>query len=71
MRLIGRDRECAKIDLLLERAREGRSETLVLRGEAGIGKTSLLRYAVAQAAEMQVLSAVGIESESHLAFRAC
>ena len=68
MQLVGRDRECARIDLLLERARGGRSDTLVLRGEAGIGKSSLLRYAVARASEMQVLSVVGVEAEADMAF---
>jgi hypothetical protein len=68
MQLVGRDRECARIDLLLERAREGRSETLVLHGDAGIGKSSLLRYAVARAGEMQVLSVVGVEAEADMAF---
>ena len=68
MRLVGRDRECARIDLLLERACGGRSETLVLCGEAGVGKSSLLRYAVARAGEMQVLSVVGVEAEADMAF---
>ncbi|MEU4164440.1 AAA family ATPase [Actinoplanes sp. NPDC026670] len=44
-RLFGRDSECARLDDLLREARGGRSAALVLRGEAGVGKTALLRYA--------------------------
>src|ERR1700759_4823922 len=45
-RLLGRDRECAILDGLLAEIREGRSAVLLLRGEAGIGKTALLRYLI-------------------------
>ncbi|WP_263984918.1 LuxR family transcriptional regulator [Streptomyces sp. HPF1205] len=47
--LYGRDREAAAIDALLDDARAGRSGVLVLRGDAGIGKSALLEYAVARA----------------------
>lgn len=40
--LIGRGGECAEIERLLEDAGRGASGTLVVRGEAGIGKTALL-----------------------------
>jgi DNA-binding CsgD family transcriptional regulator len=68
--LHGRDRECALLDDLLTAARAGRSGALVLRGEAGIGKSALLDHAAraARTAEMQVLSCTGIETESELAF---
>ena len=65
--LVGRRSETEALDRLLVGALEGRSGVLVLRGEAGIGKTSLLAYAQKQAS-MTVLRAVGIESESELAF---
>jgi DNA-binding CsgD family transcriptional regulator len=66
--LLGREEECARIERLLEDARGGRSRTLVIRGEAGIGKSALLEYAVEHADEMLVLRACGVESESELAF---
>ena len=68
--LRGRDDERAVLDGLLEEARAGRSGVLVLRGEAGVGKTALLRYAVESAADMHVVRAVGGESEMELAFAA-
>ncbi len=68
--LYGRDAECARIGELLEAAREAHSGVLVLRGEAGAGKTALLLEARRQAADMQVLSGGGIESEAELPFAA-
>src|SRR5215218_7048286 len=68
--LYGRDAERARIGELLAAARESRSGALVLRGEAGIGKSALLEDAHEQAADMHVLSARGVESESELPFAA-
>jgi class 3 adenylate cyclase/DNA-binding CsgD family transcriptional regulator len=68
--LIGREEETALIAALLEEARSGRSRALLVQGEAGIGKSALLRYAVGQAGGMIVLRARGVESESELAFAA-
>ena len=61
--LAGRQREQEALIRLLESVRRGFSATLILRGEAGIGKTSLLQYAVANAGDLRVLRVVGIESE--------
>jgi DNA-binding CsgD family transcriptional regulator len=61
-RLFGRDSECARLDDLLREARGGRSAALVLRGEAGVGKTALLRYARSSAPDALAIS--GVESES-------
>ena len=67
--LHGRSAETARIDELLTAARDGRSGALVIRGEAGVGKTALLDYAAA-AAGMRVLRGTGIESEAELPFAA-
>src|SRR3954465_7654075 len=68
--LRGRRDECAVLDRLLDGARSGRSGALVLEGEAGVGKTALLDYAIASAPDLRVLGAVGVESEMELAFAA-
>ncbi len=65
---VGRERERARIDRLLQDARAGRSATLLLHGEAGIGKTALMRWAIGQASGMRVLRARGIETESDIPF---
>jgi len=66
--LLGREPECAVIDRLLEDAQAGTGGALVVRGEAGIGKSALLDFARQRAAPMAVLSATGVEAESDLAF---
>lgn len=68
MRLAGREHETRRIDSLLETGRAGKSEALMVRGEPGIGKTTLLRYATEHAHDMIVLQAQGLEVESELAF---
>ena len=55
---------------MIEAAREGRSASLLVHGEAGMGKTSLLRDAAERATGLRILRARGIESESHLPFAA-
>ena len=66
--LLGRADECAAIDRLLEGVRRGASGSLVVRGEAGIGKTALLGYAAERASDMTVLAVTGVQGESDLAF---
>jgi DNA-binding CsgD family transcriptional regulator/tetratricopeptide (TPR) repeat protein len=66
--LFGRERESARIDEVLDAAREGRSGALVVRGEAGIGKSALLNAAVERAGSMRVIRALGVESEVDIAF---
>jgi DNA-binding CsgD family transcriptional regulator len=65
---VGRERERARIDRLLQDARAGRSGALLLHGEAGIGKTALMRWAIGHATGMRVLRARGIETESDIPF---
>src|SRR5215471_12254114 len=66
--LLGRDRECAAIDALLADGRAGAAGALVVRGEAGIGKSALLDYAKRSAPPMKILAASGVQAESDLAF---
>jgi DNA-binding CsgD family transcriptional regulator/tetratricopeptide (TPR) repeat protein len=70
--VIGRVVERGRIDALLAGARAGRSGALLLRGEAGIGKSALLTYAAhrarAGARPLTVLTMSGVESEAELAF---
>src|SRR5712675_292486 len=66
--LRGRASESALLDDLVSAVRRGESRSLVLRGEAGIGKTALLEYLVASAPDLTVVRAVGVESEMELAY---
>jgi DNA-binding CsgD family transcriptional regulator len=66
--IVGRDAELARIDALIAAARGGEGGALVLRGEAGIGKTALLEAAWERAGEMRVFSARGVQAESELPF---
>jgi hypothetical protein len=56
------------LDGLLADVRGGQSAVLVIRGEAGIGKTALLRYAARQAAGFRVAQVTGVEAEMELPF---
>ncbi|HEX5900814.1 MAG TPA: AAA family ATPase [Solirubrobacteraceae bacterium] len=66
--LLGRAAECAFLDDLVGDIRRGESRSLVLLGEAGIGKTALLEYLVESAPDLKVVRVVGVESEMELAF---
>ena len=68
MSLYGREREIAALCGLVDGVRDARSGVLVLRGEAGIGKSALLGEALGGASDMRVLRAAGIETEAELAF---
>ncbi|MFI6795294.1 helix-turn-helix transcriptional regulator [Streptosporangium canum] len=68
--LYGRAGEQTDIERLLAEARAGQSGALVIRGQAGIGKSALLDYAAGRAEGMRVLRGVGIESEAELPFAA-
>ncbi len=66
--LFGREHESARIAEVLDAARARRSAALVVRGEAGIGKSALLNEAIERADGMQVLRARGVESEVDVAY---
>jgi DNA-binding CsgD family transcriptional regulator/tetratricopeptide (TPR) repeat protein len=66
--LLDRERERAALDGLLGDLRSGRGGALVVRGEAGGGKSALLEYVAGAAADMRLARAVGVESEMELAF---
>jgi DNA-binding CsgD family transcriptional regulator len=66
--LLGRRREMSAVAEALGAARRGRSATLVLRGEAGSGKSALLEHARAVAGDFQVARCCGVEAEMELAY---
>lgn len=66
--LRGRRTECELLDGVLDEVRDGRSAVLVVRGEAGIGKTALLEYLVESASGFRVVRTFGVESEMELPF---
>ena len=65
---MGRGRECETLTGLVAAVKAGRSRVLVVRGEAGIGKTALLDFLVDRAAGCRVCRAAGVESEMELAY---
>ncbi|TYK44129.1 helix-turn-helix transcriptional regulator [Actinomadura decatromicini] len=66
----GRARERAELDGLLRRVRRGEGSVLVIRGEAGIGKTALLHDCARQAPGFRIMRISGVESEMELPFAA-
>ncbi|WP_329476640.1 AAA family ATPase [Kribbella sp. NBC_01484] len=66
--LLGRRSECATLDGLIAGSRAGQSHVLVVRGEAGIGKTALLDYVEARAAGCRIARLAGVEAETELAY---
>jgi DNA-binding CsgD family transcriptional regulator len=66
--LRGRRRECGRLDGLLEAVSAGQSRVLVVRGEAGVGKSALLEYMRGRAAGCRVVRVSGVQSEMELAF---
>jgi DNA-binding CsgD family transcriptional regulator len=66
--LLGRRSECAALDELLASVRAGPSRALVLRGEAGVGKSALLEYLVRAASGCAIARTTGVEAEVELAF---
>ncbi|WP_232789855.1 ATP-binding protein [Streptomyces jeddahensis] len=68
--LLGRQAECEQFDRLLAAVRGGESRSLVVRGEAGVGKSALLEHLTKAASDCRVVGAAGVQSEMELAFAA-
>jgi DNA-binding CsgD family transcriptional regulator len=66
--LLGRDAECKALDGVVADVLAGRSRVIVLRGEAGSGKSALLAYFSHKFESWHVARAVGVESELELAY---
>ncbi|MCU7730083.1 AAA family ATPase [Actinoplanes sp. KI2] len=66
----GRTRERNVLDDALAGVRAGGGGVLVIRGEAGIGKTALLHYAAGKAAGCRIIQIAGVESELAMPFAA-
>src|SRR4051794_2082228 len=66
--LRGRAKECALLDELVLAIRRGESRSLVLHGEAGIGKSALIEHLIASASDLTIVRAVGVESDMELAY---
>ncbi|MDG6108603.1 AAA family ATPase [Dactylosporangium aurantiacum] len=68
--LRGRRQERQLLDQLLRDVRAGRSRVLVVRGEAGAGKSALLQHLTAGAGAPRVARAAGVEPETEIAYAA-
>src|ERR1700754_1492097 len=66
--LVDRVKERDALDRFVAGVRAGQSRVLVLRGEAGVGKTALLRHLSGAAEGCRIARAAGVESEMELAF---
>src|SRR3954447_8138727 len=66
--LLGRRSECETLDRLVATVRGGESAVLVVRGEAGVGKSALLAYLIERASGCRIARAAGVESEMELPF---
>src|SRR3954471_6096120 len=60
--LLGRQAEVVQLEDALDDARLGRSRALVVRGDAGLGKTALLEHAVAGARDFRLLRCCGVDT---------
>jgi DNA-binding CsgD family transcriptional regulator len=67
---LDRQRECGLLDGLLGAVRAGHGGVLIVRGEAGIGKSALMDYAARAATDLRLIRVAGVESEMELAFAA-
>jgi DNA-binding CsgD family transcriptional regulator len=68
LRLLGRRSERETLDRIVTDALAGQSRVIVVRGEAGIGKSALLGHLLEKVAGWHVATALGVESEMELAY---
>jgi DNA-binding CsgD family transcriptional regulator len=68
LELIGRVQEQATVEGLIQQARQGLSSVLVIRGEAGIGKTALIEHATSSSPDLVSTRVIGFEAEVQLGF---
>src|SRR3954452_24990139 len=66
--LLGRASERQALDRLLENVRGGQSAVLVVRGDAGVGKTTLLQYCGRQDSGLRVARIAGVDADMELPF---
>jgi ATP/maltotriose-dependent transcriptional regulator MalT len=66
--LLGRTAECGLLDTLMHDVAAARGRAIVVRGEAGVGKTALLGYLIESADRWRVARCIGIEGEMDLAY---
>src|SRR5258708_29879732 len=66
--LRGRSSECETLRGLISTVQTGSCQVLVLRGEAGVGKTALLEYLTGLASDFRCVHVAGVQSDMELAF---
>lgn len=67
-KLVGREQESRALDNFLDDVRNGESRVMVVHGEAGVGKTSLLEYVSGRASDCRVVAVAAVEAEKELPF---
>lgn len=68
--LIGRERELRVLDDLVSAIRQGESRCLVILGEPGVGKSTLIETLADQTADLRVIRIAGVEAEMEIPFAA-
>ncbi len=66
--LRGRSSECETLRGLISTVQTGSCQVLVVRGEAGVGKTALLEYLTELALDFRCVQVAGVQSDMELAF---